>query len=72
MNDKNLKNILIIDLHSKELLNEPEIELDQEVYDEAVNKLVEELLLGLKQGVDTKNFNPRSVFLWRKIEQEKV
>ena len=72
MNDKNLKNILIIDLHSKELLNEPEIEIDQEVYDEAINKLVEELLLGLKQGVDLKNFNPRSVFSWRKSEQEKV
>lgn len=65
MNDENLKNILIIDLHSKEVLNEPKIEIEQEVYDEAINKLVEELLLGLKQGVDMKNFNPRSVFAWR-------
>ncbi len=65
MNDENLKNILIIDSHSKEVLNEPDIEIDQEVYDEAINKLVEELLLGLKQGVDMKNFNPRSVFAWR-------
>lgn len=65
MNDENLKNILIIDLHSKDVLNEPEIEIDQEVYDEAINKLVEELLLGLKQGVDLKNLNPRSVFAWR-------
>lgn len=65
MNDENLKNVLIIDLHSKEVLNEPEIEIDQGVYDEAINKLVEELLLGLKQGVDMKNFNPRSVFAWR-------
>ncbi len=65
MNDENLKNILIIDLHSKEILNEPEIEIDQEVYDEAINKLVEELLLGLKQGFDMKNFDPRSVFAWR-------
>lgn len=71
MNDENLKNVLIIDLHSKEVLNESEIEIDQEVYDEAINKLVEELSLGLKQGVDMKNFNPRSVFSWRKIEQEK-
>lgn len=29
MNDENLKNILIIDLNSKEILNEPEIEIDQ-------------------------------------------
>lgn len=65
MNDENLKNILIIDLHSKDVLNEPEIEIDQEVYDEAINKLVEELLLGLKQDVDLKNLNPRSVFAWR-------
>lgn len=72
MNDENLKNILIIDLSSKEVLNEPEIEIGQEVYDEAINKLVEELLFSLKQGVDQKNFNPRSVFLWRKTEQEKV
>ncbi|MGN1222777.1 MAG: hypothetical protein ACI4T1_01445 [Christensenellales bacterium] len=65
MNDENLKNVLIIDLQSKEVLNEPEIEIDQEVYDEAINKLVEELLFGLKQGVDLKNFTPRSVFAWR-------
>ena len=72
MNEENLKNILIIDLHSKEVLNEPEIEIDQEVYDEAINKLVEELLLGLKQGPGIKNYNPRSVFLWRETGQEKV
>ncbi len=54
MNDENLKNILIIDLRSKEVLNEPEVEIDQEVYDKAINKLVEKLLLGLKQGVDIK------------------
>lgn len=72
MNDENLKNILIIDLNSKEILNEPEIEIDQEVYDEAINKLVEELLLGLKQCIDMRNFNPRSVFSWRKSEREKV
>ena len=72
MNDENLKNILIIDSTTKEVLNEPEIEIDEEVYDEAINKLVEELLLGLKQGVDMKNFNPRSVFSWRETKQEKV
>lgn len=71
MNDENLKNILVIDLRSKEVLNGPEIEIEQEVYDKAINKLVEKLLLGLKQGVDIKNFNPRSVFLWGEAEQEK-
>lgn len=72
MNDENLKNVLIIDLHSKEVLNEPEIEIDQEVYDEAINKLVEELLLGLKQGSGLKKLDPRSVFAWRETEREKV
>lgn len=72
MNDENLKNVLIIDSKTKKVLNEPEIEIDQEIYDEAINKLVEELLFGLKQGADIKNFNPRSVFAWRKGEQEKV
>lgn len=66
MNNENLKNILIIDLHSKEVLNEPEIGLDQETYEEAVSKLVAELLLSLKCGVDIKNMNPRSVFAWQK------
>ncbi len=66
MNDENLKNILIIDRVTKEVKNEPEIELGQEVYEEAVNKLVEKLLLSLKRGVDLKNFNPRSVFPWLK------
>lgn len=71
MNNENLKNVSIIDLHSKEVLNEPEIELDQEAYEEAINKLVAELLMSLKRGENMKNFDPRSVFLWRKTEQEK-
>ncbi len=62
MNSENLKNVLIVDLQSKEILNEPEIEIGQEVYDEAINKLVAELLLSLKWGVALKDFNPRSVF----------
>ncbi|MGN0960798.1 MAG: hypothetical protein ACI4PF_01210 [Christensenellales bacterium] len=66
MDNENLKNVLIIDLHSKEVLNEPEIEIDQEVYEEAVDNLVTELLLSLKQGVDMKNLNPRNLFVWRK------
>lgn len=65
MDDESLKNILIIDLSSKEILNDPEIEIDQEVYDEAINNLVEELLLGLKHGTDLKKQDPRSVFAWR-------
>ncbi len=72
MNNENLKNVLIIDLHSKEVLNEPKIEIDEEAYEEAVSKLVAELILSLKRGTDMKNMDPRSVFLWRKTEQEKV
>ncbi len=71
MNNENLKNILIIDLHSKEVLNEPEIEIDEEAYEEAVRKLVAELILSLKRNVDFKNLNPRSVFSWQKNQQQK-
>ncbi len=66
MNNENLKNILIIDRESKEVLNEPEIEIDEEAYEEAVSKLVAELISSLKRGVDLKNFNPRSIFSWKK------
>lgn len=62
MNNENLKNVLIIDRVTKEVINEPKIEIDEEVYEEAVNKLVAELLLSMKRGVDFKNMNPRSVF----------
>lgn len=66
MNNENLKNILIIDRATNEVINEPEIELDQEAYEDAVSKLVAELILSLRRGVDLKNFNLRSVFAWKK------
>ncbi len=69
MNNENLKNILIIDRVTDEVINEPEIELDQEAYEEAVSKLVAELILSLKRGVDLYNFNPRSIFSWKKTRQ---
>ena len=65
MNNENLKNVLIIDRDSNEVINEPKIEIDEEVYEEAVNKLVAELLLSMKRGIDFKNMNPRSVFSWK-------
>lgn len=66
MNNENLKNILIIDRTSNKVLNEPEIDIDQETYEVAVDKLVAELLLSLKRGVDMKNVDPRSMFAWKK------
>lgn len=71
MNNENLKNVLIIDRVTKEVINEPEIEIDEAVYEEAINKLVAELLLVLKQGEGLKNKNIKEVFLWGKTEQEK-
>ncbi len=66
MDNENLNNVLIIDRKSNEVINEPEIKIDEEVYEEAVNKLVAQLLLSKKRGVDLKNLNPRSVFLWKR------
>ncbi len=66
MNNENLKNVLIVDKESNEVINEPEIELDEGVYEDAVNKLVAEILLSMKRGVDLKDFNPRSVFSWQR------
>ncbi len=72
MDNENLKNVLIIDRESNEVINEPEIELDEEVYEEAVNKLVAEILLSMKRGVDLKDFNPRSLFSWKKPVSRKT
>lgn len=72
MNNENLKNVLIIDRETNKVLNEPEIELDEEVYAEAVERLVAELLLSIKRGVDLKNSTPKDVFSWKKTEQQKV
>ncbi len=68
MDNENLKNVLIIDRQSNEVINKPEIEIDEEVYEDAVNKLVAEILLSMKRGVDLKDFNPRSVFAWKKTD----
>ena len=57
---------MIIDRTSNKVLNEPEIDIDQETYEVAVDKLVAELLLSLKRGVDMKNMDPRSMFAWKK------
>ncbi len=72
MNIENLKNVLIIDRVTKEIVNQPEIEINEKTYEEAVSKLVAELLLSIKRGVDFKNATPRSVFSWRETGQQKV
>ena len=66
MIDENLKNVLIIDRATNEVINEPDIKIDEETYEDAVNKLVAELMLSLKRGNDMKNLDPRSVFSWKK------
>ena len=70
MNEQNLNNIIVIDRISKKVLNEPQIEIDEEVYAEAVSKLVEKLLVGLRQGKTMKRMTPRSVFSYQKSERK--
>ena len=55
MNEQNLNNIIVIDRISKKVLNDPQIEIDEEIYAEAVSRLVEKLLVGLRQGESIKN-----------------
>ena len=43
MNEQNLNNVIVIDRISKKVLNGPNIEIDEEVYAEAVSQLVEKL-----------------------------
>ena len=62
MNEQNLNNTIVIDRISKKVLNEPNIEIDEEVYAEAVSRLVEKLLVGLRRGKSIKKLTPRSVF----------
>ena len=71
MNKLNLNNVIVIDRVSKKVLNEPQIEIDEEVYAEAVSQLVEKLLVGLRQGKSIKRMTPRSVFLYQKIKDFK-
>ncbi len=70
MNELNFNNMIVIDRVSKKVLNEPQIEIDEEVYAEAVSKLVEKLLVGLRQGKTIKRMTPRSVFSYQKSEEK--
>lgn len=70
MDEQNPNNIIVIDRISKKVLNEPQIEIDEEVYAEAVSKLVEKLLVGLRQGKTIKRMTPRSVFSYQKSERK--
>ena len=70
MNEQNLNNIIVIDRISKKVLNEPNIEIDEEVYAEAVSRLVDKLLVGLRQGESIKRMTPRSVFSYQKPKEK--
>ena len=72
MNELNLNNVIVIDRVSKKVLNEPNIEIDEEVYAEAVSRLVEKLLVELRQGKSIKRMTPRSVFLHQKPDSRKT
>ena len=70
MNEQNLNNAVVIDRVSKKVLKEPKIEIDEEIYAEAVSKLVEKLLVGLRQGESIKRMTPRSVFSYQKPKKK--
>ena len=70
MNEQNPNNMVVIDRISKKVLNEPNIEIDEEAYAEAVSKLVEKLLVGLRRGESIKIMTPRSVFLYQKPKKK--
>ena len=70
MNEQNLNNVIVIDRISKKVLNDPQIEIDEEVYAEAVSRLVENLLVGLRQGESIKRMTPRSVFSYQKSKEK--
>lgn len=72
MNEQNLNNMVVIDRISKKMLNDPQIEIDEEVYAEVVSRLVEKLLVGLRQGESIKRMTPRSVFLHQKPDSRKT
>ena len=72
MNELNLKNVIVIDRISKKVLNEPNIEIDEEIYAEAVSRLVEKLLVSLRQKRDLKKLTPRSVFSHQKPDSRKT
>ena len=70
MNGQNLNNVIVIDRVSKKVLNELNIEIDEEVYAEAVSRLVDKLLVGLRQGESIKRMTPRSVFSYQKSKEK--
>ena len=70
MNEQNLNNTIVIDRISKKVLNEPNIEIDEEIYAEAVSRLVEKLLVSLRQKRDLKKLTPRSVFSYPKLKEK--
>ena len=72
MNEQNFNNVIVIDRVSKKVLNEPQIEIDEEVYTEAVSRLVEKLLVGLRRGESIKRMTPRSVFSYQKTDSRKT
>ena len=72
MDEQNPNNIIVIDRISKKVLNEPNIEIDEEAYAEAVSKLVEKLLVSLRRGESIKKLTPRSVFSYQKPDCRKT
>ena len=70
MNEQNFNNMIVIDRVSKKVLNEPQIEIDEEVYAEAVSQLVEKLLVSLRQKRDLNKLTPRSVFSYQKPKEK--
>ena len=72
MDEQNPNNIIVIDRISKKVLNEPNIEIDEEAYAEAVSKLVEKLLVSLRRGESIKKLTPRSVFSHQKPDSRKT
>lgn len=72
MNEQNFNNVIVIDRVSKKVLNEPQVEIDEEVYAEAVSQLVEKLLVGLRRGESIKIMTPRNVFSYQKPKKKYI
>ena len=70
MDEQNLNNVIVIDRVSNKVLNEPQVEIDEEVYAEEVSQLVEKLLVSLRQKRDLKKLTPRSVFSYPKLKEK--
>ena len=70
MDEQNFNNVIVIDRVSKKVLNEPQVEIDEEVYAEAVSRLVEKLLVSLREKRDLKKLTPRSVFSYQKPKEK--